>query len=399
MRSWPAVRRMALLVALASATGGAPAAAQVYPPGFNDELVVEGLDIPTCFAFTPDGHILIGQQGGTIRLFEAGQLLPDPVLSLAVEPFSEQGLLGMALARGFPDPPYLYVCYTPPRGTRRETTTASRASRWWGTRWFAGSEVVVLDASPRGMAFTWAAACGSGAMARCSCRPGTRAGSRRGRRTGRAWRGSCCGSTPTGPFRRTIPSWACRASAPRSTSGVCATRSASSMRAADGDPVHRRRRLQLVGGDRRGAARRQLRMARVEGFADQLRSRRTSIRCSTMTTDWARLRSSGTCSTRGTTSPPSTRATSSSSTTRAGIWGAWCWDLAHEVVSVTMPFIETAAVGNLSGPVDLQLGPDGALYYCTYSPGAIRRIYYSGPGNRNPTAIGQRPAPPRGIPR
>jgi PKD repeat protein len=56
-------------------------------------------------------------------------------------------------------------------------------------------------------------------------------------------------------------------------------------------------------------------------------------------------------------------------------------------VSVTLPFLETASSGWLSGPVDLVLGPEGALYYCTYFPGEIRRIFYTGSANRNPTAM------------
>lgn len=42
---------------------------------------------------------------------------------------------------------------------------------------------------------------------------------------------------------------------------------------------------------------------------------------------------------------------------------------------------------NAGGPVHLDLGPDGALYYIAFPAGQLRRIRYTGAGNRAPVAV------------
>jgi PKD repeat protein len=48
--------------------------------------------------------------------------------------------------------------------------------------------------------------------------------------------------------------------------------------------------------------------------------------------------------------------------------------------------VERFASGTASGPVDLQFGPDGKLYYAAFYGSTVRRIVYAGGGNRQPVA-------------
>ena len=48
--------------------------------------------------------------------------------------------------------------------------------------------------------------------------------------------------------------------------------------------------------------------------------------------------------------------------------------------------VERFASGTLSGPVDIQFGPDGALYYLAFRERALLRISYVGGSNRQPVA-------------
>ena len=48
--------------------------------------------------------------------------------------------------------------------------------------------------------------------------------------------------------------------------------------------------------------------------------------------------------------------------------------------------VERFASGTLSGPVDIQFGPDGALYYLAFRERGLLRISYVGGSNRQPVA-------------
>jgi glucose/arabinose dehydrogenase len=149
----PARSALVCSVVITLVTIAATAFAQIYPPGFNDELVVNGLDVPTCFVVTPDGRMFIGEQSGAIRLFENGLLQPQPMIQLPAETFREQGLVGMTLDPGFPLAPYLYVVYTHATGFHTD-------NHHWVVRLTVNgdvidpaSEVVLFDQIPTGIGF------------------------------------------------------------------------------------------------------------------------------------------------------------------------------------------------------------------------------------------------------
>src|SRR5678816_4071815 len=59
----------------------------------------------------------------------------------------------------------------------------------------------------------------------------------------------------------------------------------------------------------------------------------------------------------------------------------------NSVASADTTWLVTVYSGSGFGPVDLQEGPDGALYYNTFVPGQLRRIFYTGDENRRPSAL------------
>jgi glucose/arabinose dehydrogenase len=150
----------ALLVAqLAQAQSPAPNA----PPGFAVSTLVslrDGLYQPTAFAFLPDGvnRILIAEKSGLLKLFAKGVVYGRPVLDLRVEvnEFVDRGLVGLAVDPNYMQNGYIYLAYvydapdqTPdseePRNGRIVRYTMERTTVGWGNVARKNSAVVLLD--------------------------------------------------------------------------------------------------------------------------------------------------------------------------------------------------------------------------------------------------------------
>jgi glucose/arabinose dehydrogenase len=81
---------------------------------YTAEIVAQQLDVPWAIDFAPDGRLFVTERPGTIRVWERGRLLPEPVISFP-PPFvstGEGGLLGLAVDPGFTANHYLYVYHT-----------------------------------------------------------------------------------------------------------------------------------------------------------------------------------------------------------------------------------------------------------------------------------------------
>jgi glucose/arabinose dehydrogenase len=112
------------------------------PPGFTETLLAENLSRPTAMAFAPDGRLFVIQQGGAIRVIKDGSLLAQPFETISVNSSGERGLLGVAFDPDFATNRYVYVYYT--------TSTSpihNRVSRFIadGDRAVPGSERVILE--------------------------------------------------------------------------------------------------------------------------------------------------------------------------------------------------------------------------------------------------------------
>ena len=83
------------------------------PPGFQEELLVQGLDSPTAIDVLPDGRILVAEQRGTLRSIPPGGGAPTLVHALsAVSSQGERGLLGVVVDPDFSNNGYVYLFVT-----------------------------------------------------------------------------------------------------------------------------------------------------------------------------------------------------------------------------------------------------------------------------------------------
>jgi glucose/arabinose dehydrogenase len=105
---------LATLLALLAIPAGA-AAEPALPPGFQDEVVLEGLEQPTNFRFAPDGRVFVAEKPGRIKVFDD---LEDPTPELfadlrgSVYDNGDRGLLGLELDPDFASNGRVYALYT-----------------------------------------------------------------------------------------------------------------------------------------------------------------------------------------------------------------------------------------------------------------------------------------------
>lgn len=118
------------------------ASAATLPAGFTETQIATGLTDATAMAFAPDGRLFVCLQGGQLRVIKNGQLLPAPFLSVTVSSSGERGLLGIAFHPNFAANNYVYVYYT-----ATSPTIHNRVSRFTanGDVAVAGSESIILE--------------------------------------------------------------------------------------------------------------------------------------------------------------------------------------------------------------------------------------------------------------
>ena len=131
------------LVANLMLTPTAPAA--TVPSGFLDSTYVELPSDATAMQFAPDGRLFVCQQSGKLRVVQNGNLLTTPFVTLSVAASGERGLLGVAFDPDFATNHFVYVYYT-----ATTPTIHNRVSRFTanGNVAVAGSERVLLDLEP-----------------------------------------------------------------------------------------------------------------------------------------------------------------------------------------------------------------------------------------------------------
>ncbi|REG34169.1 glucose/arabinose dehydrogenase [Archangium gephyra] len=123
------------------------AEAAAVPTRFTDTLVTEGLDTATSMTIAPDGRIFVCEQDGRLRLIQDGKLLSAPFLTVDTDDSGERGLLGVALDPDFPRQPYVYVYYT-----ATTPQVHNRVSRFTanGNLAVPGSERILFELEPLG---------------------------------------------------------------------------------------------------------------------------------------------------------------------------------------------------------------------------------------------------------
>ena len=97
-----------------------PALTHADDPRIVIEKLTENLELPTGFAFMPDGRILILEKAGRVKLWKDGVLYGRPALDIRdqVNDFVDRGLLGVAVDPAFARNGYVYLAYVyDPDGT------------------------------------------------------------------------------------------------------------------------------------------------------------------------------------------------------------------------------------------------------------------------------------------
>jgi glucose/arabinose dehydrogenase len=119
------------------------------PSGFTETIVDSGIDSPTAMAFAPDGRIFFAEKGGALRIVKNGSTLATPALTLSTTTGGERGFIGLALdpAFGTAGNNFVYVHYSVPG-----TPVHNRVSRFTitGDTVNSGSEDILLELDPQG---------------------------------------------------------------------------------------------------------------------------------------------------------------------------------------------------------------------------------------------------------
>jgi len=135
LKAWPAL----LILCTVQFIGLPNSQGQTLPANFQRVSVTASLSNPTAMAFTPDGRVLICQQGGQLRVVKNGSLLSTPAITLTVNSSGERGLIGVAVDPNFATNHFIYLYYTNTSGPH------NRVSRFTMTGDVAGSETPILD--------------------------------------------------------------------------------------------------------------------------------------------------------------------------------------------------------------------------------------------------------------
>ena len=104
------------------------------PTGYRLEVLLDGLNMPTSLAATPDGRLLITErEAGRVRVVQDGRLLDEPWLELPVftaleEDFiaQELGLVTIAVDPLFDENGFVYIYYTEQDDDGSRRTVLSR---------------------------------------------------------------------------------------------------------------------------------------------------------------------------------------------------------------------------------------------------------------------------------
>jgi uncharacterized repeat protein (TIGR03806 family) len=114
----------------------------VLNAGFQHQIVATGLNQPTAMEIAPDGRIFVAQQTGQVKVIKNGALLATSFVELTVDSVNERGLVGITVDPNFSSNGYVYVFYTTPSGGTHNRVSRFTAS---GDVALAGSEFIVVD--------------------------------------------------------------------------------------------------------------------------------------------------------------------------------------------------------------------------------------------------------------
>lgn len=118
------------------------------PTGFTESAFGASLNTGcTTMAFAPDGRVFVSQQNGALRVIKNGVLLGPAFMTLTVDSNGERGLLGVAFDPSFSSNHFIYAYHTVPAGPSNVPPAHNRVSRYTanGDVVMANSELILLD--------------------------------------------------------------------------------------------------------------------------------------------------------------------------------------------------------------------------------------------------------------
>jgi glucose/arabinose dehydrogenase len=128
------------------------AAATNLPEDFEEIEIVGSLRAPTNMEFSPDGRLFVLEQAGKILIIKNGELLPTPFLALEeVDSSAEGGLLGLAFDPQFNINRRFYVYYTKTGDPSTNQVSRFTVSATNPDVADPRSELVILDGIPAGL--------------------------------------------------------------------------------------------------------------------------------------------------------------------------------------------------------------------------------------------------------
>jgi len=371
------------IVLSASGLGSTRSHAQVYPPGFQDEFVVGGFQEPTTFVFVPDGRTLVAERQGRVRVVQNGTVLAQSMLSVQAATGYEQGLLGMALAPGFPAPPYLYVCYSYDAGS----DNFNRVSRWTvsGNTVVPGSEFVLIEDIPTGQGWHVAGCIRFAPDGNLLISMGDAGHSSRVQQLGRL-EGKLLRLRPDGGIPADNPFIGIAGARPEIYQTGLRNPFRFCIQPNTGVPF-----IGDVGYNsweevNTGPAGANFGWPVHEGMANPPSASYTNPL-------YAYDHGLGSAAIAGNTFHPGTGLPQEYAGNYffidhvRGHLGRIVLNANNQVVSADPRWIEVAATGWGAGPVELAVGAEGALYYLVYQPGSLRRIVNTQAQNAAPTAF------------
>jgi glucose/arabinose dehydrogenase len=349
--------------------------ARAYPPNFQDAPYLGGLTEPVALAWAADGRLFIAERTGRVKIWDGTTL--HTALTLAVQNFEEQGLLGLALHPGFPGQPYVYLLYTP--GTNPQTFSFQRLSRFTVTGNTLGGEQVLHSTLPTGYGYHVAGCVRTTAAGHLYVTDGENGHGTSfnyaqdlTRLEGKMIRLNLDGTIPsTNPFvgtpgaRTEIYHRGLRnpfrfALQPSTDRPFICDVGAFAWEEIDTGPPGSNFGWSTYEG---------MVTPQPAGITNPLYAYSTSGNASIV----------GCAFYTGGQFPNAYIGNFFFLDHSRGQLGQMVLDGSNNVVSVNRSWGLTATSGWGAGPVDLAQGPDGALYYTTYSPGAVRRVAYTGP--------------------
>jgi glucose/arabinose dehydrogenase len=113
--------------------------------GFTSTAIVSGLTSPITMDIADDGRVFVAFQNGVIRVIQNDQMLPTPFATLACDGSGERGLQGLELDPNFETNGYMYVYYTASQPSSHNRVSRLKVDPTNPNVMMPGGETVLLD--------------------------------------------------------------------------------------------------------------------------------------------------------------------------------------------------------------------------------------------------------------